>query len=137
MQTFLPYKNFSKSASVLDRQRLGKQRVECWQILRALRGETKGWRNHPATKMWRGHEHALCRYAISVCDEWIRRGYNDTMRDRFVDAMTGYADTGFPVWLGNRSLHRSHRSNLIRKSPDFYAPLFPNVPDNVEYVWPE
>ena len=28
MQTFLPYSNFKKSAKCLDRQRLGKQRVE-------------------------------------------------------------------------------------------------------------
>lgn len=28
MQTFLPYPDFVESASVLDRQRLGKQRVE-------------------------------------------------------------------------------------------------------------
>jgi hypothetical protein len=29
MQTFLPYKSFSKTAKVLDRQRFGKQRAEC------------------------------------------------------------------------------------------------------------
>lgn len=36
MQTFLPYPSGVKSARVLDRQRLGKQRVECLQILAAL-----------------------------------------------------------------------------------------------------
>ena len=29
----MPYPDFQKSAKVLDRQRLGKQRVEAWQIL--------------------------------------------------------------------------------------------------------
>jgi len=28
MQTFLPYPDFARSAAVLDRQRLGKQRLE-------------------------------------------------------------------------------------------------------------
>jgi hypothetical protein len=37
MQTFLPYPDFAKSAAVLDNKRLGKQRVECLQILTALR----------------------------------------------------------------------------------------------------
>ena len=60
VNTFLPYPDFVKSAKILDYKRLGKQRVEAWQILRALRGETKGWRNHPATNLWRGHEKALC-----------------------------------------------------------------------------
>lgn len=37
MQTFLPYSSFRMTAEVLDRQRLGKQRVEALQILRILR----------------------------------------------------------------------------------------------------
>lgn len=44
MQTFLPYSNFHLCAEVLDRQRLGKQRVECLQILRVLKqGEWTCW----------------------------------------------------------------------------------------------
>lgn len=38
MQTFLPYKDFKKSAQALDRQRLGKQRVETMQLMTALTG---------------------------------------------------------------------------------------------------
>jgi hypothetical protein len=61
MQTFLPYKDFKKSAKVLDNKRLGKQRVEAFQILNILLGrtKTKGWRNHPAVLMWKGHSNAL------------------------------------------------------------------------------
>jgi hypothetical protein len=33
-------------------------------------------------------------------------------------------------------VHRSHQSNLIRKDPAFYGPLFPGVPDDLDYVWP-
>lgn len=36
MQTFLPYPSAEQSAKVLDTQRLGKQRVECLQILATL-----------------------------------------------------------------------------------------------------
>jgi len=38
MQTFLPYPDFKRSAQVLDRQRLGKQRVENLQLMTALTG---------------------------------------------------------------------------------------------------
>ena len=41
MQTFLPYSNYPASARVLDNKRLGKQRVEVLQILKALAGESK------------------------------------------------------------------------------------------------
>ena len=45
MQTFLPYKSFKQSLQSLDYRRLGKQRVEAFQILNVLLGrtETKGW----------------------------------------------------------------------------------------------
>ena len=58
MQTFLPYRSMSESVRCLDYRRLGKQRVEAFQILNALAGKSKGWTSHPATKMWRGYETA-------------------------------------------------------------------------------
>ena len=48
MQTFLPYPDFVASARCLDRRRLGKQRVEVLQLLRALLVPGSGWANHPA-----------------------------------------------------------------------------------------
>lgn len=47
MQTFLPYPSFVESAKCLDRQRLGKQRVEVLQLLKALLVPGSGWGNHP------------------------------------------------------------------------------------------
>lgn len=45
MQTFLPFPSFEETASALDYKRLGKQRVETWQLIRALNGESLGWRS--------------------------------------------------------------------------------------------
>ena len=81
MQTFLPYKDFKKSAEVLDYKRLGKQRVEALQIHNIVSGKrtTGGWINHPAVKMWRGYMDALALYHNTMIDEWVSRGYNNTM----------------------------------------------------------
>ena len=133
VNTFLPYSDFIQSAKALDYRRLGKQRVEAWQILNALRGQTKGWTNHPITKMWRGHERALCEYGIAICDEWIKRGYKDTMRERFIAIHSELPDTGLPLWLGDKAVHRSHKSNLKRKDPNHYQ--WVNVPNNLPYIW--
>lgn len=135
MQTFLPYASFSESAKTLDRQRLGKQRVETWQILNALRGNSKGWTNHPATRMWRGYEEALAHYGDAICFEWVRRGYRDTMLERFHPWLT-HASPVLPPWLGDDDFHLSHRSNLVRKNAAHYRPLWPTVADNLPYVWP-
>jgi len=85
MQTFVPEGiDFKLTAIKLDYRRLGKQRVEAWQILNTLTGESQGWRNHPAVKMWQGYDVALAMYGLSMCREWIARGYKDTMFDRFI-----------------------------------------------------
>ena len=64
MQTFLPHTDLKKSLQSLDYKRLGKQRVETHQLLNVLlnRTKTKGWRNHPICKMWKGYENALKLY---------------------------------------------------------------------------
>ena len=49
MQTFLPVADFAESARLLDSPRLGKQRVETLQVLRALELPDYGWVSHPAT----------------------------------------------------------------------------------------
>ena len=41
MQTFLPYTDFRKSLESLDNKRLGKQRVEAYQIISAITGRTR------------------------------------------------------------------------------------------------
>ena len=70
MQTFLPHESFKKSLKVLDWRRLGKQRVEAHQVLNVLLGrtETKGWINHPITRMWDGYEQAL-QLCFNMCVE--------------------------------------------------------------------
>ena len=138
MQTFLPYSDFTESAKVLDNKRLGKQRVETMQIMNAILKPGHGWRNHPAVKMWRGHENTLFQYQIAICSEWTSRGYNDTCLEKtrviLAGSITPCDDT--PEWLGNKDLHLSHRSNLVRKLPDFYVPKFGYIPDDLPYVWP-
>lgn len=137
MQTFLPYSDFVRTAKCLDRQRLGKQRVEAMQILKEVHENTqKGWKNHPAVNMWRGHANALARYALAMCDEWISRGYNDTIRQRFVDVIDNSQDNGMPPWFGNTEFHASHRSNLLRKQPEWYSQFGWTEPNDLPYIWP-
>jgi hypothetical protein len=134
MQTFLPFEDYKASAASLDWQRLGKQRVEAKQIIRALK-LGRGWIHHPATKMWAGHEIALAHYAIAVCFEWRRRGYNDSLLPQFQKFAADHPIV-HPSWLGNSDFHISHQSNLIRKHPTWYAHQFPGVPSDLPYVWP-
>lgn len=141
MQTFLPYPDFARSAEVLDDRRLGKQRVEAYQILRTLLGVTRGWRHHPAVRMWRGHELALISYGLAVCAEWRGRGFTDHVADTLMELSVKLLRTeacgSDPPWLGDADFHRSHRSNLLRKAPGHYAGLSGfDVPADLPLVWP-
>ena len=140
MQTFLPYPDFTKNAQCLDNKRLGKQRVECLQILKALSDPFYGWQNHPAVKMWRGYEGALCWYGYSICIEWVNRGFNDTCSGKMqiIDKAQFFnnpADNK-PKFIGNYSFHASHRSNLLRKDPVHYGQFGWTEPHDLPYVWP-
>jgi hypothetical protein len=140
VQTFLPFADFVESAHVLDQARLGKQRVEALQVLRAIVLPAYGWQTHPAMQMWRGYVPALTRYALDMVDAWTELGHADTTRPLITEfapeAATERAALAVPSWLGNEALHLSHRSNLVRKAPEFYETVFPGVPDDLPYVWP-
>lgn len=138
MQTFVPYNDFYKSAECLDRQRLGKQRVETLQILNSLAGKSKGWTNHPATKMWRNHELSLMEYGLAVCEVWVSRGYKDTCADKMLQLKSEFsAHSRFlPAWWGSDLVHSSHQSKLLQKHPDWYSQFGWTVPLDLDYHWP-
>lgn len=133
MQTFLPYADFIESVKVLDYRRLGKQRVETFQVLNVLldRTSTKGWRSHPVTRMWAGYEEALKLYQNYTILEWIDRGYNNNMKFEQLD----HDKIIYPPWFGKEEFHRSHRSNLLRKDYEYYSEYF-DEPSDLEYYWP-
>jgi hypothetical protein len=149
MQTFLPYPNFDHSVRVLDYRRLGKQRLECNQILSALRAESSmpvGWTNHPATKMWKGYEEALHVYCQMCVNEWIARGYHNTMSVWFDEDWQGYKGSWcngvdarkvqVPPWLGDARFHASHRAALLWKDPGHYGQFGWTEEPELNYVWP-
>lgn len=148
MQTFIPCETFTECARALDYRRLGKQRVECKQILNAIeRRKTieickkfnepipkdlkTGWTNHPATRMWEGYEPALRQYMRAIILEWIDRGYNNNME---IPDSESYE---LPPWWGREDIHASHRSALLEKDFEYYygTHRWEDEP-KLEYVWP-
>ena len=83
--------------------------------------------------MWRGYEKALTEYMNLAIMLWKARGYKNTMKIIDVGELT---DEDYPPWFGDEKIHSSHRSNLLRKDPEFYGQYKWNEPDNLPYVWP-
>jgi hypothetical protein len=99
--------------------------------------------------MWAGYEEAVTRYGLDVCEIWCETGRADTCGTtlrRDLERTVGLTEVRtqpelaaageLPPWLGDPDFHRSHQSALVRKNPDLYRPHFPDVPDDLPYVWP-
>ena len=162
MQTFVPLtSSFEDIARTLDRARLNKQALEGWQILMTLleldpQGNyraPKGWVNHPAVKMWRGHEMALYLYIQAMVSEWKHRGYNSTIGDKAKETIKVALSRGLlgpeastnPYWISDmyrfKEVAASHRLALLSKDYEWYSQFgWPEDtgarPDMYEYVWP-
>lgn len=137
MQIFLPYPNFRQSLKALDNKRLGKQRVETYQIISAITRRPKldgtpykGWLNHPCTVMWRNNVPALKMYLNCAIEEWVSRGFKNTMDFEDIDG-----EVEMPEWFGNEKFHSSHRANLINKEPEFYLQYRWSEDPSNPYVW--
>lgn len=141
MQTFVSEPSLTKCVEVLDPRRLGKQRVETLQIMKALAGMTKGWVNHPATKMWRGYEPALMEYQYYTCKHWTEYyGYKDTCFDKTFSVFDEHFDATIgvelPHWWGDNRVHDSHKKALVFKDPVWYNKVYPNISGEYNYYWP-
>lgn len=137
MQIFLPYADFKKSLKTLDNKRLGKQRVETYQIISAITRRPKldgnpykGWLNHPCTVMWKNHLPALKQYLNYSIMEWIERGFKNTMEFEISNE-----EIVVPNFVGNEKFHSSHRANLLKKEPEFYYQYGWTENPQDPYVW--
>lgn len=161
MQTFITVatRDYREIAKTLDNKRLNKQALEAWQILMTLteldpKGDyrkPRGWVNHPAVRMWRGHENALYMYLLDMVDEWKSRGFKSTIAEKAQSTMqvawenhlVGH-DANPPAWFTKKNLDvitSTHRQALLVKDYSWYSQFhWPEdtgiEPKEYEYVWP-
>jgi hypothetical protein len=155
MQTFLPYKDFTKSAQALDNKRLNKQILECYQILKVSSNDDPkaAWRNHPAVKMWRGVEGQLWLYTMAMVEEADIRGIKTDKNVSNLNELKDWAGDlwGYekPKWYTNPfamdRLTTTHKANLYTKDSIYYFefhnalatsnPCCPERKEPCKYYW--
>lgn len=132
IQVFMPYPDFYLSTHCLDSSRLGNQIYrECKTLI------NDGWKNHPAYTIWKDYKYALCNYALVGLFVLVseRNKYYPKWIDYFIEKQQGFKDTGLPSIFGYKPYHDSHKSNLLRKNPEYYSQFNWKVPNNLPYVW--
>lgn len=163
MQTFMPYPDIEESAVALDPRRRFNQINEANVLVACLeqgpyilkhfsmsktyrRGPVKPvppgwvvartpWYAHAACRMWWGYPEALKAYTNAVILAVWRAGTHPNMTAQLYD-LSGWVCRKWPSWLGDDRLHRSHRSNLLRKDPEYYGQHGWTERPDLPYHWP-
>lgn len=139
MQTWLPDKDFVKSAGMLRDKELGRQRVDAKIAINALvfPERKSAWRFHPVCRMWKGYEHSLIDYYEAIVCEWKRRGHKHTMAlDKRTLLKLSRRYLSRPWWLGQYGFHEAQRATLIRRFGEHYEKQFSFAWEDMGPVWP-
>lgn len=113
MQVFVPYPSPIDVAKCLDNLRLRKQIIECDQILKAITGESKAWKNHPVVKMY-------LDYAAWL---WYYRETLDAYTQGCLSLARQYSyqcDAYFRPPFLTESVCDQHKRRLFTKAPELY-----------------
>ena len=100
-----------ESARALDKRRLNRQIVECYQILDAISG-AKGWAKHPAVLQYKNHQQWLKNYVF--CLEAYRKGKLNA-----AEANSWNATLTRPSWH-TQEYYDQMKRRLYTKDPEHY-----------------
>lgn len=113
MQVFVPYPSPIDVAKCLDKRRLRKQIIECDQILKAITGESKAWKNHPVMKTYSGHATWLWYYRETL------KSYLDGFH-HLAKQFSYQCDAYFRPPFLIESFCDQHKRRLFTKAPELY-----------------
>ena len=102
-----------ETAAVLDTRRLRKQIIECGQMLAALDGKTKFWRNHPCTLQYENYEAWLELY-MECLKSWLQGDMISAV------AYSEQAERWFKPLFHTEPYFDSMRRRLYTKDPEHY-----------------
>ncbi len=124
MQIFTPYTEPLRVAECLDPKRLRSQINECKVILRAIRGESDAWANHPVCKQYKEHGEWLRLYC-KVLNNFHKSIYNTDKQiisgtKFFAELYNTRANQCTPDFITDEFMNQ-HMRRLYTKNPTHYA----------------
>ncbi len=115
MQVFVPYPSPIDVARAMsnDKLRFRKQIVECDQILKAISGESKAWKNHPVVKMYSDYVGWLWYYRETL-DAYLKKYF--TLAKQYAFQCDAYFRPPFLT----ESFCDQHKRRLYTKALELY-----------------
>lgn len=136
MQVFVPFTEPLKTAQCLDKKRLNKQIIECRQLIRTIRGESRSWANHPVTKMYSHPELFKYMQYYVQCLKYYKDGALE-MADNYSRMAVGYLEkTQEAKYILSEKFCDQHKRRLYAKDPEHYVQFssYGSTTENWYYV---
>jgi hypothetical protein len=101
-----------------------------------------GYIYHPAVLLWFNYLSALKHYTMVHIEECKARGMQNSITlgyeyfNKDAPICEVSSSVNYPPWTKDGDFLIRHRSNLIRKDKEYYAPIFPTVANDMQYFWP-
>lgn len=161
---FIIVPNIQLTADMMDKKRIGKQRIEVKQIIDILEeidkngsSKSKSRVSHPAIKSWIGYTNHLKVYFNIIVRKWISYGFKNNYELYDIDErpynivpcifdgktasydISKFNQYSFPFWVSFPPFYMSHQASLCRKDPLHYRGLLRDELKpflNNGYFWP-
>lgn len=121
---------------------LATQRADAWALFTTMVYDSgQVAETHPVYRGWLGYHAALAAYGaaadVALAARHIGRG---GLAGHFAGAVEQLRQSGpdpvvMPPWFEDTDVLRSHRSNIIRRWPE-YADVWPGTPERMPYLFP-
>lgn len=128
LRTWLPFPDFRLSVQCLADVELKAVRLSAMRLLRCIEsGRTPACPSD--ISLWDGYGEALSLYGFLACTEARVRGYPCKLRPFFARRLPK-GDFDLPQWVGDPAVHTAHKVELLRRRPQHYGLLWPEVDGN-------
>lgn len=136
---YMPYPDFQRSVEVLDYRRLNVMMISCFNLLSfySKAHTSLAIPRYHGIGMWAwfGYEKALLKLAETCEKEWLKRGYKTKFRSQWYHNSRWSSQPDVPDWLSDSEFCESQQAYLVKKNPELYRPLFPDVDPNLPLKW--
>lgn len=137
--TLLPNIKYGKALRSLADKELQQQCEDAWELFQEVSDTQNPLQLSYPARGWLGCEYQLGIYAAMACSVWrIERYHNSGPWAEVASLLAEWEpDHEKPKWLGDLTVHRSHRSYLLRNRHVVYCEAWPNTPELMPIVYPQ